>query len=78
MAVTRPLQLDGGVLTQAAQAAAEAGLTDSTGGTANDTLVDVATAAIADPAKINDNFADVSVKINKCLTVLRDLGLIAP
>jgi hypothetical protein len=39
-------------------------LTDSTGGSANTTLVDVTTAALADPAKCNDNFADLAAQVN--------------
>jgi hypothetical protein len=60
-----------------AQAAAKTNLTDSTGGTVDGTLVDVTTAALADPVKINNNFADCSDRINKALTVLRDLGALA-
>lgn len=59
------------------QQSAITSLTDSTGGTANDTLIDVATAAIADPAKINDNFADVAAKVDAILAALRTHGLIA-
>lgn len=59
------------------QESAITSLTDSTGGTANDTLVDVATLGLADPAKINDNFADVTAKVNAIFTALRNHGLIA-
>lgn len=37
----------------------QAALTNSTGGTYDGTLVDVATLAIADPSKINSNFTDI-------------------
>lgn len=39
-------------------------LVDSTGGSANTTLVDVTTATLADPVKCNDNFADLVAQIN--------------
>lgn len=57
-------------------AAAQAALTDSTGGTANGTLVDVTTTAVADPAKINDNFADVVALVNALRTALVNAGII--
>lgn len=60
-----------------AQPAATVNLTDSTSGTANNICVDVASIGIADPAKINDNFADCIAKVNAILTALRNLGLIA-
>jgi len=50
-------------------------LTDSTGGTANDTVV--AVAGTGDDATINDNFSDLTAKINTIRTTLRDLGLMA-
>lgn len=52
-------------------------LTDSTGGTANTTLVDVTTAGLADPAKCNDNFADLTAQVNALRTTLRSLGAMA-
>lgn len=51
-----------------------ADLIDSSGGTANDTVVAVAGSG-ADAA-INDNFADVTAKLNGILTNLRDRGVI--
>ena len=51
-----------------------ADLTDSSGGTANDTVVAVSGSG-ADAA-INDNFADVVAKLNGILTNLRDRGVI--
>ena len=77
--------------TPAAQASASANLTDSSGGTANDTVQ-----ALTDPAdspatadalrddlvanlipELRNNFADLAAKVNKALTVLRDIGLMA-
>lgn len=51
-------------------------LTDNTGGTADATLVDVTTATIADPAKINANFADVARLLNELRATLIALGTI--
>ena len=51
-----------------------ADLTDSSGGTANDTVVAVSGSG-ADAA-INDNFADVTAKLNGILINLRDRGVI--
>lgn len=39
-------------------------LTDSTTGTPSNTLVDVTTTAVADPAKVNNNFSSVLTKLN--------------
>lgn len=55
--------------------AAIVSLTDSSGGTANDTVQDVP--AAYDEAALANNFADLSAKINAILTVLRNHGLIA-
>jgi len=74
-----------------AQPAASANLTDSSGGTANDTvqaLTDPAdTPATADALRddlvanlipeLRNNYADLTAKINDVLTALRNLGLIA-
>lgn len=51
-----------------------ADLTDSSGGTANDTVAAVAGSG-AD-AVINDNFADLTAKVNGILVHLRDRGAI--
>ncbi len=71
----------GGKLTAAGtQASAIASLTDSTGGTANDTLVDLAsggTWAAGVETKVEDNFADLAAKINAILAALRGAGIIA-
>lgn len=56
--------------------ASQAELVDSTGGTADGTLVDVETATLADPAKINANFADVVVLVNALRTALVTAGII--
>lgn len=57
-------------------AAAIVSLTDSTTGTANDTLVDVG--AAFNQATLNSNFADLAAKVNAILTALRAAGTIAP
>jgi len=59
------------------QPSAITSLTDSTGGTADNTLIDVTSAGLADPAKVNDNFADLSAKVNAILAAIRSEGLIA-
>lgn len=59
------------------QSADVGALTDSTGGTADTTLVDVTTAALADPVKCNDNFADLTAQINLIRTNLRSAGIMA-
>ena len=51
----------------------EALLTDSTTGTANDTLVDVG--AVFNQATLNDNFADLAAKVNMLLAELHDRGV---
>lgn len=50
-------------------------LTDSTGGTANTTLV--AVAGTGDDANINDNFADLAAQVNAVRAALQTLGLMA-
>lgn len=54
--------------------AAQAAYTDSTGGTAAASLVNVDTAGIADIAKINDNFATVSVLLLAMRTAMVNFG----
>lgn len=49
-------------------------ITDSTGGTGNDTLV--AIAGSGDDAEINNNFADLAAKQQEIIDALRDHGLI--
>lgn len=51
-------------------------LTDSTTGTANDTVSDVG--AAFSQATLNNNFADVTAKINTILTRLESAGLLTP
>jgi len=73
------------------QATASANLTDSSGGTANDTVQALTNPADA-PAtadilrddlvanlipELRNNYADLAAKANKALTVLRNLGLMA-
>lgn len=74
--ISSPLAMAGGVLsiTKAADVGA---LTDSTGGTANSTLEDVTTGGLADPAKCNNNFADLTAQINSLRTILRTAGFMA-
>ncbi len=55
--------------------AAIVSITDSTGGTGNDTLV--AVSGSGDDAEINNNFADLAAKIQEILVALRAIGLIA-
>lgn len=52
----------------------QAALINSTGGTYNGTLVDVATAGIADPTKINDNFTDIHTLLNEIRTAMVNFG----
>lgn len=53
-------------------------LTDSSGGTANDTLQAVGATNSGDvSAAINNNFADVAAKVNGILTALRNAGILA-
>lgn len=58
-----------------AQAAALTALTDSTGGTADDTVADVG--ASFNQATLNNNFADLIAKINALRAAVRNAGLIA-
>lgn len=57
-----------------AQPSAIVNLTDSTTGTANDTVTDVGGAF--NQATLNNNFADVTAKINLILNALRNVGII--
>ena len=50
-------------------------LTDSTGGTANDTLV--AISGSGDDAEINNNFADLSAKVNELRTACENAGVVS-
>ena len=54
--------------------ALQAALTNSTGGSQDGTLVDVATAGLADPAKINSNFTDVYALLDAMRTAMVNLG----
>ena len=66
--------------TPVTQAAAEANLTDNSGGTANDTIAAITNAANAGSADVGptaDAIADLAAKVNAILTALRNLGLIA-
>lgn len=61
--------------TIAAQVADMGALTDSTGGTANGTLVDVG--AVYNQATLNDNFADLAAKVTALRNAMRTAGLMA-
>lgn len=52
-----------------APAATVVALTDSSGGTANSTLVDVG--LVFTQANINDNFADLTAKVNTIIAALK-------
>jgi len=69
----------GGTITAAGtQASAIVSLTDSTGGTANDTMVAIGATNSGDvSANINNNFADLAAKVNAILAALRGAGIIA-
>ncbi len=58
-----------------AQQAANTALTDSTTGTPSATVNDVTTLGIADPTKINDNFASVLQRLAEIRTLLTNYGL---
>jgi hypothetical protein len=62
---------------QGTQQAVIANLTDSTGGSDGSELVDVTTLAIADPAKINNNFATMNADLNAIKAALRNFQIIA-
>lgn len=62
-------------VTPAAQSADMGALTDSTGGTANGTMVDVG--AVFSQSNINDNFADCGAKITAIRNCLRAMGYMA-
>ncbi len=55
--------------------AGQAAFTDSTGGIAVSSLVDVTTAAVSDPVKVNANFATVSVLLLAIRSALVSEGL---
>lgn len=65
----------GKILANGTQASAITNLTDSTTGTANDTLTDVGVAFAQ--ATLNNNFADLAAKVNAILTAIRNAGIIA-
>lgn len=54
--------------------AAQAALTDSTGGTTDGVLEDVTTAGLADPAKVNNNFKEMVTLVHAMRTALVNLG----
>lgn len=48
-------------------------LTDSSGGTANDTLE--AIGGVYSQTEVRNNFADLAAKVNEILTLLQDIGV---
>lgn len=65
------------LLRQVHSAPAVVALTDSTGGTANSTLQAVgATNASDQSAAINNNFADLSAKVNQLIAAFQTAGLL--
>ena len=68
------IKLDG-VQVLGAQGSAIVSLTDSTGGTGNDTLV--AIGATYNQDEIRNNMADLSDKLEEVLAALRSAGIIA-
>lgn len=54
-------------------AAPTASVLTSNGVSANTTLVDVTTAAVADPVKVNANFDDVADAVNKLIADVADV-----
>ncbi len=55
-------------------AAGQASITDSTGGTAASSLVDVTTTGLADPVKCNANFATINVLLLAMRTAMVNFG----
>lgn len=65
----------GGIITdRGAKLSAVTALTDSTGGTANDTLV--AISGSGDDTNINNNFADIAAKINTLISRLQSANIL--
>jgi hypothetical protein len=62
-------------VTPTAQSADMGALTDSTGGTADNTVADVG--AVFSQSTLNNNFADLAAKINSIRTLLRAQGFMA-
>lgn len=69
------IETGGKITANGTQASAIVSLTDSTTGTANDTVQDVG--AAFSQATLNNNFADLTAKINGILAALRGAGIIA-
>lgn len=67
------------VTTTVAEQSAITSLTDNTGGTADNTLANLADGSTYanDHAAIENNFADLAAKVNAILTALRAAGVIA-
>ncbi|WP_431861385.1 hypothetical protein [Azospirillum sp.] len=72
------IETGGKILANGTQASAIVSLTDSTGGTANDTLAAVGATNGGDVSGvINSNFADLGAKVNAILAALRGAGIVA-
>lgn len=74
------LEVDGVAIGGIAPSAAIASLTDSSGGTANDTIAAITNAAnagSADVGPVADGLADIAAKVNAILAALRTHGIIA-
>jgi len=71
---TIELRINGSKIATTRQSAITA-LTDSTGGTANNTLVAISGTYVQ--AEVRDNFADLAAKVNSILTTLQTAGITA-
>lgn len=72
------LEVNGTQVVVGSQEAAIVSLTDSSGGTANDTITAVPSDTLGNVATAaNNNFADVAAKIEAILDALRAYGVIA-
>ena len=70
------IEASGKITKAGVQGAAIASLTDSSGGTANDTLEAISATYVQ--AEVRNSFADLGAKVNAILVRLRDVGIIAP
>lgn len=68
------VETGGKITANGTQASAIANLTDSSGGTANDTVQ--AVGGSYSQAEVANNFADLSAKINAILNAIRGAGII--
>lgn len=68
------IETGGQMTANGTQASAVALLTDSTGGTANDTLV--AISGTYTQSEVRDNFADLAAKVNAIINALKGVGIL--